>query len=81
MPKCFSKQDFRYVAEEDVYVCPAGDKLGYSFTMQEHGLMLRRYLTNATVARQGEDGAAHDARVRLNLRWYSDVRWRSATAL
>jgi hypothetical protein len=47
MPKCFSKQDFRYVAEEDVYVCPAGEKLGYSFTMQEHGLMLRRYLTNA----------------------------------
>src|SRR3974390_2992042 len=45
--KCFSKQDFRYVAEEDVYICPAGEKLAYSFTTQEHGLMLRRYLTNA----------------------------------
>ena len=45
--KCFSKQDFRYVTEEDVYICPAGEKLAYSFTTQEHGLMLRRYLTNA----------------------------------
>jgi transposase len=23
----FGKQDFRYLAEEDVYVCPAGEKL------------------------------------------------------
>ena len=29
----FGKQDFRYVAEEeDVYVCPAGQKLAYYFT-------------------------------------------------
>ena len=28
----FGKQDFRYVADEDVYVCPAGEKLAYSFT-------------------------------------------------
>ena len=28
----FGKQDFRYVAEEDVYVCPAGESLAYSFT-------------------------------------------------
>ena len=26
----FGKQDFRYVAEEDVYVCPAGERLAYS---------------------------------------------------
>ena len=25
----FGKQDFRYVAEEDIYVCPAGQKLAY----------------------------------------------------
>src|SRR6266516_238054 len=45
-PKRFGKQDFRYVAEEDVYICPAGERLAYSFTTQEHGLVLRRYLTN-----------------------------------
>ena len=26
----FGKQDFRYVAEEDVYICPAGERLTYS---------------------------------------------------
>jgi hypothetical protein len=45
-PKRFAKQDFRYVADEDVYICPAGERLAHSFTTQEHGLVLRRYLTN-----------------------------------
>src|SRR5712672_157761 len=27
----FGKQDFRYLAEEDVYVCPAGERLTYRF--------------------------------------------------
>jgi len=43
----FGKQDFRYVAEEDVYICPAGEKLAYRYTNQENGLVLRRYWTNA----------------------------------
>jgi transposase len=43
----FGKQDFRYVAEEDVYICPAGERLSYSFTTEENGLVLRRYSTNA----------------------------------
>jgi hypothetical protein len=43
----FGKQDFRYVAEEDVYVCPAGEKLAYHHTNEENGLVLRRYWTNA----------------------------------
>jgi hypothetical protein len=42
----FGKQDFRYVAEDNVYICPAGERLGHSFTTQEHGLVLHRYLTN-----------------------------------
>src|SRR5438094_3173773 len=43
----FGKQDFRYLAEEDVYACPAGERLTYHFTNEEHGLVLRRYWTNA----------------------------------
>src|SRR5665811_509831 len=43
----FGKQDFRYVAEEDVYICPAGERLAYSFTTSENGLVLRRYSTKA----------------------------------
>ncbi len=42
----FGKQDFRYVADEDVYVCPAGAKLAYHYTTEENGLVLRRYWTN-----------------------------------
>ena len=43
----FVKQDFRYVASEDVYVCPAGEKLTYHYTNQEYGRVLRRYWTSA----------------------------------
>jgi transposase len=43
----FGKQDFRYVAEEDMYVCPTGEKLTYHYTTEENGLVLRRYWTNA----------------------------------
>jgi transposase len=43
----FGKQDFRYVAVEDVYVCPADQKLGYSCTTMDKGSVLRRYRTNA----------------------------------
>jgi hypothetical protein len=45
-PMRFGKQDFRYQAEEDVYICPAGERLIRSFTTEEHGLVLHRYLTN-----------------------------------
>ncbi len=43
----FGKQDFRYLADEDVYVCPAGERLAYRFTSTEHGRALRRYWTPA----------------------------------
>ena len=42
----FGKQDFRYVADEDIYVCPAGEKLAYHYTTEENSLVLRRYWTN-----------------------------------
>ena len=42
----FGKQDFRYVAEEDVYVCPAGQHLTYRYTSEENGLARRHYWTN-----------------------------------
>ena len=43
----FVKQDFRYVKEEDVYICPAGERLVYRYTNEEKGLTLRRYWTVA----------------------------------
>jgi transposase len=43
----FGKQDFVYIAEEDVYRCPAGERLAYRYTNEEAGKVLRRYWTNA----------------------------------
>ncbi len=43
----FGKQDFVYKPEEDVYRCPAGEKLRYYYTNVENGLTLRRYWTTA----------------------------------
>ncbi len=42
----FGKQDFRYLPEEDVYICPAGERLSYRFTNEEKGLVLHRYWTD-----------------------------------
>ena len=43
----FGKQDFVYLADENVYRCPAGEKLKYRFTAQERGQKLHRYWTDA----------------------------------
>jgi transposase len=43
----FAKQDFVYLAADDVYRCPAGERLVYRFTNQEKGLALRRYWSTA----------------------------------
>ncbi len=43
----FGKQDFVYLAADDVYLCPTGERLVYHFTNVEKGLTLRRYWTNA----------------------------------
>jgi hypothetical protein len=43
----FGKQDFVYLPTEDVYRCPAGQKLSYHYTNEEDGKALRRYWTTA----------------------------------
>jgi transposase len=43
----FGKQDFVYLAEKDVYRCPAGEQLTYRMTTVENGQNMRRYWTNA----------------------------------
>ena len=41
----FGKQDFVYVADDDVYICPAGERLTYRFSREEAGKVVRRYWT------------------------------------
>jgi len=43
----FGKQDFVYLADQDVYLCPAGEKLKYRYTTEEHGQTLHRYWADA----------------------------------
>ena len=43
----FGKQDFVYLGDEEVYRCPAGERLKYHYTNEENGQRLRRYWTNA----------------------------------
>jgi transposase len=42
----FGKQDFVYIAADDVYRCPAGERLTYRYTNREDGKTLRRYWTS-----------------------------------
>jgi len=42
----FGKQDFVYVAADDVYRCPAGERLTYRYQSVERGKTIRRYWTN-----------------------------------
>jgi hypothetical protein len=46
----FGKQDFVYVAADDVYLCPAGEQLTYHYTNAEDGKTLHRYWTTACQA-------------------------------
>jgi transposase len=43
----FGKQDFVYLPTEDVYRCPAGEKLTYRYTNEEAGKTLRHYWATA----------------------------------
>lgn len=42
----YVKADFQYDAEQDVYFCPAGQKLTYRMSRDEKGVMTRRYWFN-----------------------------------
>jgi hypothetical protein len=56
------------VADEDVYVCPAGEHLIYYFTNVEKGLTLRRYWTN-TCQRCAIKGQCTTGKQRRITRW------------
>ena len=43
----FDKADFIYIASDDEYQCPAGQRAIYRFSREENGLLLRRYWTSA----------------------------------
>ena len=45
----FNRNEFRYIADDDEYECPAGERLIYRFTREETGKKIRRYWSSACV--------------------------------
>jgi transposase len=43
----FDRADFVYIARDDEYQCPAGERAIYRVTAEEHGMQLRRYWSSA----------------------------------
>jgi transposase len=43
----FDKADFIYIARDDEYRCPAGQRAVYRFGREENGLLIRRYWSSA----------------------------------
>jgi hypothetical protein len=43
----FDRADFIYIARDDEYQCPAGERAIYRYTSEEHGLQMRRYWSSA----------------------------------
>ena len=64
----FGKPDFVYLAKDDVYRCPAGEKLAHHFTADEDGQKMRIYLTKAcrTCPLKGQCTTANERRIK---RW------------
>ena len=46
----FGKQDFVYKPDEDIYLCPNGERLTYRFTSEEDGKVMRCYSTTGCSA-------------------------------
>jgi transposase len=45
----FDKSDFIYIARDDEYQCPAGQRAIYRYTREENGQQIRRYWSSACV--------------------------------
>ena len=64
----FVKADFRYAPRDDVYICPADERLTYRYTTDEKGLTLHRYWTSACLTCSIKDKCT-TGRERRITRW------------
>ncbi len=69
----FDKEDFRYLADEDVYVCPAGERMAYRYRREQDGLMLRYYWTSACSTCAIKDRCTPSKERRVNRWEHEDV--------
>ena len=54
----FDKSDFVYIAKDDEYLCPAGERAIYRFTREENCPQFRRYWSSAC-PHLPDEGAVH----------------------
>ena len=71
----FGKQNFVYVAADDVYLCPTGERLVYHYTNQERGLTLRRYWSNVCQGCAIKDQCTTGKERRIT-RWQHEVLYK-----
>jgi transposase len=69
----FGKEDFRYLADDDVYVCPAGERMTYRYTREQGGLRLRYYWTSACSTCAIKDLCTPSKQRRVNRWEHEDV--------
>ena len=70
----FGKQDFVYLADQDVYRCPAGNLLRHHMTTVEKGLTLHRYWDQSSCASCALKPACTPSKMRRVTRWeHEDV--------
>jgi transposase len=67
----FGKQDFVYLAKENVYRCPAGEKLSYRHSVHDNGQKLGRYWTTAC-AECALKPRCTTAKLRVISRWENE---------
>jgi transposase len=65
----FGKQDFVYIPEDDVYRCPAGQRLVHHMTTVEKGLTLHRYWDLASCRACPIKGQCTTSKERRITRW------------
>jgi transposase len=68
----FTKEDFRYNAEKDSYVCPAGNELIYRCETVELGRQIRYYSTNECRRCEIKAKCTRNKRVRRISRWVNE---------
>lgn len=68
-PGLYPKELFVYDHENDCYICPAGQKLGFAHNTTSHGKKCRRYRTGACSSCTQKDLCTKSNRGRTITRW------------
>lgn len=68
------KDEFRYDAERDIYICPVGKELIYKNTAMHHGRVMRVYKSHDCISCGSKRRCTRNKRGRIIYRWeHEDV--------